>query len=972
MALLKFKRSAVPGKAPTLADLELGEFAINTFDGKVFMRRDNGTASIIEVGGGGGVQTIASADGSVAITGTTNIDLSVAVAGSTSNVTLPVRNSTGSTLTKGTAVYINGSTGQNSTVARAIANSDATSAQTLGLVTADISNNSVGQVTLIGTITNINTSAYSDGQQLYLSPTTAGGLTATKPFAPQHIVYVAVVERAHPTQGKLFVKVQNGYEMDELHDVSAQNPANNDGLFYSTTSGLWEKKSIATALGYTPVNRAGDTLSGALTINSGSNQIILGSDGAIELTRSGGGAYIDFKDSTAKDFDVRMQVSGTALSIASPGGVNLNGLVSVSGSGAVPAIRLVNTVAGRDYRVWQKDDGRLTITDETAAAERLTINSAGVVTVSVDIRAPIFYDSNNTAFYIDPASTSVINTVNLSRINMASSNSVYAGSDGSGWMFGGTGYVYLNQGGLTYAQTRIMARDGIGQDTAALLILHGGTSAGTQINTAARSPIYYDLDNTGYYLDPTGGTSLRTVGDWRSDSAAWTGEFNGKIQYHASNWYFQAAGGWEFRRSDTVNAFSVNQTGFGTFRSNLRVGSSENASTIHMGDADEGERLIHCNSNRIGFLTQAGGWGVWCEDNGSWRTDVDMWAPVFYDINDSAFYLNPASDIRVRALKVTGETEYPGSINGDWEGGYYHFSPGQDTPGGVWGHAHIIRLSNLWNVQTFWPTTNTNEIWNRRRNNGTYSAWRRSLLEDEWIGNKYFGSDGAIYGTIFYDANNSARYIDPTGSSFVQGNFYVVRDGNSNDAFGGLEMRENSFQGAGTGAATEAPGINFHWSARAAARLYMNSGGSFVLGGQGDITNNRRSLFINELFASGNVTAYFSDERLKTRQGNIQNALQIVSKLNGFRYTNNDLAKSFGYEGDQVQLGVSAQEVEAVLPEIVRQAAFDIDSDDPNHGSKSGENYKTVQYDRLVPLLIEAIKELTNEIETLKADIRSK
>ena len=230
------------------------------------------------------VQTIASADGSVTITGTTAIDLSVAVAGSTSNVLLPVRNTTGATLTKGTAVYISGATGQLSTVSKAIASSDPTSAQTLGLVTANISNNANGNVTLIGTITNIDTSAYTDGQQLYLSPTTAGTLTATKPHAPQHLVYMAIVEHAHPSQGKLFVKVQNGYEMDELHDVSAQSPANNDGLFYSTSTDLWEKKSIATALGYTPYNA---TNPAGYTTNTGTVTSVGGTGTVSGLTLTG-------------------------------------------------------------------------------------------------------------------------------------------------------------------------------------------------------------------------------------------------------------------------------------------------------------------------------------------------------------------------------------------------------------------------------------------------------------------------------------------------------------------------------------------------------------------------------------------------------------------------------------------------------------------------------------------------------------
>jgi hypothetical protein len=219
----------------------------------------NSTTGVISYTTPTSVQTIASADGSVVVTGTTAIDLSVPVAAATNSVLIPVRNTTGATLTKGTAVYISGATGQISTVSKALATSDATSAQTLGLVTANIANNSNGNVTLIGTLTNFDTSAYTDGAQLYLSPTTAGTLTATKPYAPQHLVYVAVVEHAHPTQGKLFVKVQNGYEMDELHNVSAQSPANNDGLFYNTTTSLWEKKSIVTALGYTPYDATNPT-----------------------------------------------------------------------------------------------------------------------------------------------------------------------------------------------------------------------------------------------------------------------------------------------------------------------------------------------------------------------------------------------------------------------------------------------------------------------------------------------------------------------------------------------------------------------------------------------------------------------------------------------------------------------------------------------------------------------------------------
>jgi len=225
------------------------------------------------------VETLASADGSVVITGTgASLDLSVSLTSPASVLVEQVRNSTGATLTKGTAVYISGATGQTPTVSKALATDDATSAQTLGLITADLANNANGYVTIIGLIANINTSAFTDGAQLYLSPTTAGTLTATKPYAPQHLVYMAVVAHAHPTHGKLLVKVQNGYEMEELHNVSAQSPSNGQTLVYNTSTSLWEKNTVSLTAGVngtllvanggtgqTTLQNAMDALAGAVT-----------------------------------------------------------------------------------------------------------------------------------------------------------------------------------------------------------------------------------------------------------------------------------------------------------------------------------------------------------------------------------------------------------------------------------------------------------------------------------------------------------------------------------------------------------------------------------------------------------------------------------------------------------------------------------------------------------------------------------
>ena len=163
-----------------------------------------------------------------------------------------VYNSTGATLTKGTIVYINGGQGNLPTVTKAIATGDSTSAQTYGVVQSDITNNNNGFVVVIGSLTDLDTQTYAAGTQLYLSGTTAGTWTSTKPSAPIHLVYVGIVVRSHPTQGVVEIKIQNGYELDELHDVAISSVANNDGIFYNSSNDLWENKTIAEVLGYTP------------------------------------------------------------------------------------------------------------------------------------------------------------------------------------------------------------------------------------------------------------------------------------------------------------------------------------------------------------------------------------------------------------------------------------------------------------------------------------------------------------------------------------------------------------------------------------------------------------------------------------------------------------------------------------------------------------------------------------------------
>ena len=118
------------------------------------------------------------------------------------------------------------------------------------------------------------------------------------------------------------------------------------------------------------------------------------------------------------------------------------------------------------------------------------------------------------------------------------------------------------------------------------------------------------------------------------------------------------------------------------------------------------------------------------------------------------------------------------------------------------------------------------------------------------------------------------------------------------------------------------------------------------------------------IVATSEITAYFSDIRLKTNVTPITNAVNLVMAINGVYYNPNDIAVRLADENHEShKVGLLAQEVEKILPQIIRHAPFDIGD---NGVSKSGENYKTIQYERMVPLLVEAIKELKLEIDRLK------
>jgi hypothetical protein len=352
-----------------ITDWQIGDWAV--FNGSVWQKIDN-TDSVTSVNGYtgtvvltaadvGAVSDVTSTDGTVSINTVGTVkNLSVTTAGSTQNVLCQVRNTTGATLTKGTVVYISGATGQIPTVSKALATSDATSAQTLGMMSADLANNANGYVTVIGIISNIDTSAYTDGAQLYLSSTTAGTYTATKQYAPAHLVYVGVVEYAHPTQGKIFVKVQNGYEMDELHNVSAQTPSNGNTLIWNNSTQLWVAAGITAGTGVSVTNGAGSitVANTGVTSVTGTAPVVSsgGATPAISMAAANGttNGYLTSTDWTT----FNNKGSGSVTSVAA----TVPSFLSVTGTPITSSGTLAITYSGTALPVANGGTGATTLT----------------------------------------------------------------------------------------------------------------------------------------------------------------------------------------------------------------------------------------------------------------------------------------------------------------------------------------------------------------------------------------------------------------------------------------------------------------------------------------------------------------------------------------------------------------------------------------------------------------------------------
>lgn len=205
-----------------------------------------------------------------------------------------IYNNTGATLSKGKAVYVNGSSGTRLTVDKAIGTTDATSANTIGLVAEDIDIGNEGFVKVKGVLTALNTISFNEGDILYVSTSTAGDLTNVKPIGPLHSVKVGYCVKKSAGAGIIYVDVQNGFELNELHDVNITGYTHGD-LFYrgSTT---WTRLPAGSANQLLKTNGSGSNPSWVSIgdgTTTGSGSVVLASSPTLSGTPLSTTAAVD-------------------------------------------------------------------------------------------------------------------------------------------------------------------------------------------------------------------------------------------------------------------------------------------------------------------------------------------------------------------------------------------------------------------------------------------------------------------------------------------------------------------------------------------------------------------------------------------------------------------------------------------------------------------------------------------------------
>lgn len=328
-----------------------------------------------------------------------------------------VKNTTGTTIPKGSAVYVSGATGDNALISLSTASTEVGSSKTLGITAESIATDAFGYVVESGYLTGIDTSGISAGTSVWLGTTPGSLVYGAPPAEPNHSVYLGVVIREQQINGSILVKVQNGYEIDELHDVSAASPSNGDILQYKSSSNMWTKASISNA-GIASSVHTHDYQTAGTYVNA-----VVGTSPASVSTTSGTSTVSIIASSIdsshlANNAVVAAKIANSAVGITKidSGSATSGQVLTANGSSGVSFTTLASAaVSTQSYST--------TVNNTQPTFVNGTFSTTGA-SPDIDI-SPIAYDQvNNHIYYANDTASSSRGTIPIVKIDAATGSTI--------------------------------------------------------------------------------------------------------------------------------------------------------------------------------------------------------------------------------------------------------------------------------------------------------------------------------------------------------------------------------------------------------------------------------------------------------------------------------------------------------------------------------------------------------------------
>lgn len=635
----------------------------------------------------------------------------------------------------------------------------------------------------------------------------------------------------------------------------------------------------------------------------------------------------------------------TLATVTARGNISSGSLVVGSGTADILYVGGSDKIRINFDQVWT-NTGNLHF--QYSSAGNIDMNFGGGYTFSrTSLRAPIFYDSNNTGYYLDPNSNSKAVTFHLGNGSTFNAGSTYALqlSHNNRHLLAlnynnSANYPWLVNDTWNGGAALIVHFNGVGDR---FFVNSGGHM---QADGSSRAPIFYDSNDTGYYLDlnTSGSTpSLKVAGniELTARSASWAEGIRINVPT-AGSW-----GGVRFTRGAGPGNWALGYTGI----------NSTDDLTFWSGTTN----TIQLNLDHSANLVCIG----------------SMRSPIFYDSNDTSYYVNPngqseLSDITLGTRARWGRSRYHTNRQGyTSDQGYWTGTNGWGTSEGTW--------DNVWK--------------------GGFSGW------DVWgensahpQGASYKHAQGIVSGQHYTDSSGSSAYgWMMVGAHNATENRYWLRGKWSTNTSGWVEMYTTGNMDAPNRSGTSYYQANtwiqlngYHglyapsWNN---AHFYPNNAtyGSWRIAGSRNgwhgihfdsnmtlMMNNTECGFHREgdgwyiysssknLYSPGDVTAYWSDKRLKKNIKPINNGLEKTLALIPCEFEWNEKASTVNenlYDGKK-EVSLIAQEVQEIIPDAVTENLSAKGDDE--------EKYLTIKYDKIVPYLIQAIKEQQKQIEELK------